>query len=150
MSDSAPHIVRAWLESLTKGVVELDRARPERTLPRFTLGEQCAAPGAMAPAPGIVAGRSFGYFLNSKGEINFVYPLEHGLDVHAVRDAVYLAGDFNGWQAAIGVAEWQLHPAELDGERVLMWTGEPARFLGPAVQRFKFVTAEHPGLPPPE
>ncbi len=150
MPDSAPHIVRAWLESLTTGVVELDRDWTDRKLPRFTLGEQCAAPGALAPAPGLTAGRSYGYFLNPKGEITFVYPLEHGSDVHASRDTVYLAGDFNGWQAAIGAAEWQLHPAELDGEHVLLWTGDAARFLGVAGQRFKFVTGEHQWLVPPD
>jgi pullulanase/glycogen debranching enzyme len=150
MPESVPLIVRAWLESLTTGVVELDRDWTDRALPRFTLGEQCAAPGALAPAPGLIAGRRYGYFLNPKGEISFVYPLEHGSDVHVSRDTVYLAGDFNGWQAAIGVAEWQLHPAELDGENVLIWTGDPARFLGTAGQRFKFVTGEHQWLTPPD
>jgi len=150
MSDPAPQIVRAWLESLTIGVVELDRDWTERTLPRFTLGEQCAAPGALAPAPGLTVGRSYGYFLDPKGEINFVFPLEHGCNVNAARDTVYLAGDFNGWQAVIGSDEWRLHEAELDGEQVLLWTGAAARFLGLTGQRFKFVTGEHQWLVPPD
>jgi pullulanase len=150
MPDSTPHIVRAWLESLSTGVVELDRDWTDRSLPRFTLGEQCPAPGALAPAPGLVAGRTYGYFLNPKGEISFVVPLEHGCNVDATRDLVYLAGDFNGWEAAIGADEWRLHPAELDGEQVLVWTGEAARFLGVAGQRFKFVTGEHQWLVPPD
>lgn len=149
MPDPAPHIVRAWLESLFTGIVELDRDWTDRSFPRFTLGEQCAAPGGLAPAPGLTAGRTFGYFLNPKGEISFVLPLEHGCDVNPARDAVYLAGDFNGWQAAIGAGEWRLHPAELDGEQVLLWTGDAARFLGVAGQRFKFVTGEHQWLVPP-
>ncbi len=150
MSASVPRIVRAWLESLTTGIVELDRDWTDRSWPRFTLGEQCAAPGGLAPAPGLVAGRTFGYFLNPKGEISFVLPLEHGRNVNAARDAVYLAGDFNGWSTAIGADEWRLKPAELDGEQVLMWTGDPARFLGSAGQRFKFVTGEHQWLMPPD
>ena len=150
MADSTPHIVRAWLESLSTGIVELDRDWTDRSRPRFTLGEQCPAPGALAPAPGLTAGRTYGYFLNPKGEISFVLPLEHGCNVDATRDVVYLAGDFNGWEAAIGADEWRLHPAELDGEQVLLWTGEAARFLGVAGQRFKFVTGEHQWLVPPD
>ncbi|MDB6094163.1 MAG: glycoside hydrolase family 13 domain protein [Verrucomicrobia bacterium] len=146
-----PHrIVRAWLESLSSGVVELDRDWTDRTFPRFTLGEQCAAPGGLAPAPGLIAGRTHGYFLNPRGEISFVLPISglHGMD--PARDTVFLAGDFNGWQAAIGQPEWQLHPVELDGERVLMWTGDATRFLAEGGLRFKFVTGEHQWLVPPD
>ena len=75
-------------------------------------------------------------------------PLEHGCGVDAARDAVYLAGDFNGWQAAIGAPEWRLQPAVLDGERVLLWTGGAARFLTEGGLRFKFVTGEHQWLVP--
>ena len=148
--ESTPHIVRAWLESLTTGIVELDRDWTDRSIPRFTLGEQCAAPGGLAPAPGLTAGRTFGYYLNPKGEISFVFPLEHGCELLADRDAVYLAGDFNGWQAAIGAEEWRLRPVELDGEHVLQWTGAAARFLAVAGQRFKFVTGEQQWLVPPD
>lgn len=150
MAESSPHIVRAWLESLTTGIVELDRDWTDRSFPRFTLGEQCAAPGGLAPAPGLIAGRTYGYFLNPKGEITFVLPLEHGCEVNAERDAVYLAGDFNGWDAAVGLDEWRLQPAELDGECVLRWTGEAARFLTQPGQRFKFVTGEQQWLVPPD
>ena len=150
MAAAAPRIVRAWLESLTTGIVELERDWTDRSWPRFTLGEQCAAPGGLAPAPGLVAGRAYGYYLNPNGEIAFVLPLDHGSNVKAARDAVYLAGDFNGWSAAIGADEWRLKPAKLDGEPVLLWTGDPARFLGGSGQRFKFVTGEHQWLMPPD
>jgi len=63
---------------------------------------------------------------------------------------VYLAGDFNGWQAAIGAAEWRLRPAKLDGENVLLWTGDAARFLAQAGLRFKFVTGEQQWVVPPD
>ena len=145
-----PHrIVRSWLESLSTGIVELDRDWKEAVLPRFTLGEQCPVPAALAPAPGRVTGRAHGYFLNAGGGITFVYPLEFGCAIDPARDQVYLAGDFNGWQAAIGAEEWRMQPAELDGERVLQWTGEAARFLAGG-QRFKFVTGEHQWLVPPD
>ena len=148
MADSPHRIVRAWLESLTTGIVELDRDWTDHALPRFTLGEQCAAPAGLKPAPELVAGSTYGYFLNPHGRISFVLPLEHGSAVDPARDAVYLAGDFNGWQAAIGADEWRLQPAELDGAKVLIWTGDPAHFLVKEGQRFKFVTGEHQWLVP--
>ncbi len=145
-----PHrIVRAWLESPTTGIIELDRDWAGRTHPRFTLGKHCPAPGALAPAPGLPAGRAFGYFFNnSSGEITFILPLEHGCDIDPARDTVYLAGDFNDWQHAVGREEWRMEPAELEGERVLKWSGDAARFLGWG-QHFKFVTGEHQWLLPP-
>lgn len=145
-----PHrIVRAWLESPTSGIIELDRDWSGRSHPRFTLGKHCPTPGALAPAPGLPAGRAYGYYFDNKaGVVRFVLPLEHGCDVDSTRDKVYLAGDFNDWQAAVGKEEWEMHPAELEGERVLVWSGDAARFLGWG-QRFKFVTGEHQWLLPP-
>lgn len=146
----APHrIIRAWLESLNSGIIELDRDWTERRHPRFTLGKHCPSPQGLAPAPGLPAGRVYGYFFdNVAGQITFVLPLEHGCDVDPLKDTVYLAGDFNGWQAAVGKEEWQLRRAELEGEQVLKWSGDATRFLGWG-QRFKFVTGEHQWLMPP-
>ena len=142
-------IVRAYLESLTSGIIELDRDWSARAHPRFTLGKHCPTPSALAPAPGLPAGRTYGYYFdNEKGAVSFVLPLEHGCDIDPARDMVYLAGDFNGWSAAVGQPEWQLLATELDGERVLKWSGDAARFLGWG-QRFKFVTGEHQWLMPP-
>jgi pullulanase len=142
-----PHrILRAWLESPTSGIIELDRDWSGRHQPRFTLGKHCPMPSALAPAPGLPAGRSYGYFFDSVvGAVTFVLPLEHGCDIDPTRDKVYLAGDFNDWQAAVGKDEWQMQPAELEGERVLQWSGDAARFPGWG-QRFKFVTDEHQWL----
>lgn len=149
MAEPSHRIVRAWLESTCSGIIELDRDWKGPGRPRFTLGSQCPAPGGLAPAPGLPAGRAYGYFFDGQGGISFVLPLEHGCDVDPTRDAVYLAGDFNGWQAAVGVAEWQLRPAELEGEHVLQWAGAAARFLGGPGLRFKFVTGEQQWLAPP-
>jgi pullulanase/glycogen debranching enzyme len=149
MAEPSHRIVRAWLESPSSGAIELNRDWTARGRPRFTLGRHCPALSGLAPAPGLVAGRSYGYFFNAQGEVSFVVPLEHGCDIHPDLDSVYLAGDFNGWQDAVGVEEWQLRPAYLEGERVLMWTGDAARFLTQGGAIFKFVTGEHQWLTPP-
>ncbi len=145
-----PHrIVRAWLDSPSSGIIELDRDWARRSIPRFTLGRHCPSPHALAPAPGLPAGRLYGYFLDDAGQISFVFPLGNGCDIDPVHDRVYLAGDFNGWQDAIGQAEWQMLPMELEGEQVLLWKGDSARFLATEGQRFKFVTGENQWLLPP-
>jgi pullulanase/glycogen debranching enzyme len=149
MSDAPHRIHRAWLESPTSGVIELDRDWTETRAPRFTLGKHCPTPRALASTPRLAAGRTYGYYRDeAAGEVTFVLPLEHGCDIVPARDTVYLAGDFNGWQEAVGLPEWQLEPAELDGERVLRWSGDVATFPGWG-QRFKFVTGEHQWLVPP-
>jgi pullulanase/glycogen debranching enzyme len=142
-------IVRAWLESPSSGIIELDRNWDRRSPPRFTLGRHCPAPHALAPAPGLPAGRLYGYFFDDAGEVAFVLSLENGCGIDPAVDRVYVAGDFNGWQAAIGQAAWELLPAELEGERVMLWKGSPALLLGAGGQRFKFVTGENQWLMPP-
>ena len=143
MSDTAHRIVRAWLESLTTGVVELDRDWSAPRPPRFSFGAQCPTLGGLAADTGLMAAISHRYFVDATGRIVFALTPEHGTDIDPDRTTIYLAGDFNGWQEAVGRPEWQLRPGELGGERVLLWSGDAAPFLHPPGQRFKFVTGEH-------
>ncbi len=149
MAESAHRIVSAWLESLTTGVVELDRDWRSTRPPRFTLGDQCPAPAGLTVDSGLMAAISYRYFVNAAGEMVFAVTPEHGSVIDEKRDTVYVAGDFNGWQEAVGREEWRLRPAVLDGEQVLLWSGPAVAFLNPPGQRFKFVTGEHQwlGLP---
>ena len=145
-----PHrIVRAGLDSLTSGVVELDRDWTEAKPPRFTLGSHCPAPGGLAAADALTAGRAYRYFV-AGDEISFVLPLTEVGSIDPLREAVYLAGDFNDWQEAVGHDEWQMRLAELGGAAVLLWSGAAAQFLHPSGQRFKFVTGEHLWLGMPD
>jgi pullulanase len=145
----AHRIVRAWLDSPSSGIIELDRDWTRRTPPHFSLGRHCPTTEALAPAPALAASKLYGYYVDDAGQISFVLALENGCGVDPVVDKVYLAGDFNGWQAAIGRPEWELQLAELEGERVMQWQAEAARFLNAEGQRFKFVTGEHQWLVPP-
>lgn len=147
MASSSHRIVRAWLESLTAGIVEFDRDWMEVEPPRLTLGSQCPAPNGLAPAATLAAGRAFGYFVRD-GEIVFVLPSIHIVRIDPLRDTVYLAGDFNDWQQAIGDEEWKLRMTDIDGVRALAWSGPAAAFLTDPPQRFKFVTGEHQWLTP--
>lgn len=146
---ASPHrIVRAWLESLTVGIIELDRDWRGYRAPQLSMGTHCPSPGGLAPASMLTTGRAFGYFVRGE-DIVFLLPDFRRVGVDEERSTVYLAGDFNGWQQAVGNPQWQLHSAEINETRVLSWSGPAARFLTPAGQRFKFVTGEHQwlGLP---
>jgi len=158
MPDSPPRLLRAWLDSLSSGIVEFDRNWAENAAPSLTLkagGEgrgqvEYSAIGLpdrtildLTPSPDLAAGRAFGYFVPAPDQVAFVFPLEHGCEIDPARDLVYVAGDFNGWQGAVGQPEWLLTPAELDGERVLMWAGPAKKVNWPAPQRFKFVTGDN-------
>ena len=139
-----PHkIQRAWLESERSGVVEFDRDWNELEAPSFLLGPGAPAVTSVAPAPGLVVGRSYGYLLKRPSRLMFVLPLEHGCALDVKRDHVYVAGDFNGWQHAVGRIEWEMVPAQLGGKPVLQSTAPPEKVMWPDRQRFKFVTGEN-------
>jgi len=148
MPEPPYRIVHAWLDSLTSGIIELDRDWSGRKKPRFTLGQQCPAPAGLAPAPGLPAIKTYGYYLNGQGQISFGLTLEHGSEIDPSHDRVFLAGDFNGWDKAVGDEAWEMRPAVLEEERVLLWSGDAARFLGQTGQQFKFVTGEFQWLLP--
>ncbi len=150
MSEPAHRLVRAWLESLTTGVIELDRDWRGSRPPQFTFGDQCPAPAGLAMDSGLMAAISYRYFVDAAGDFVFALTPEHGSVIDPERDTVYVAGDFNGWQAAVGREEWRLRPGVLDGEKVLLWTGAAAALLNPPDQRFKFVTGEHQWLGVPD
>lgn len=147
---SPPHrIVRAWLESLSDGIIELDRDWRGQRTPQVSLGTQCPSPGGLAPASMLTTGRAFGYFVRGE-EIVFLLTDLKRAGIDEKQGAAYLAGDFNGWELAVGRPEWQLQPCEINSERVLSWSGPAARFLQPGGQRFKFVTGEHQWLSLPD
>jgi pullulanase/glycogen debranching enzyme len=142
-------IVRAWLESLTTGIVELDRDWRAIRPPQLTFAGVAPAAGTLSPASTLTTVRAFGYFVED-GKIVFALPEAHRSGVESGRDEVYVAGDFNGWQEAVGKEAWKLRLTKIDGEWLLAWTGAAAPFLTPAGQRFKFVTGEHQWLSLPD
>ena len=140
MSEPSAGIVRAWLDSTASGVVEFDRNWPAGAPPKLALGAGAPAITGTAPAPGSVIGRAFGYFLDATGRtLSFVLPLGPVSEVDPSTDDVFVAGDFNGWQAAAGDADWQLIPSMVDGEAALVWSGAAEPWLR-STHRFKFVT----------
>lgn len=141
MSPRANRIAQAWLESPSRGVVELVRDWRARHAPPLSLH-----PGVRVQRIQRVADHAFGirsaYFVNRRSEIYFFLPERAHPRPFALRETVYLAGDFNGWNDAIGRPEWALCAASLDGEPVLLWAGAAERFFAHPPMRFKFVTGD--------
>ena len=149
MSLPDQRITQAWLTSPDSGIIELTRDWIAEALPPFALGPDGPALAAVERAGDHTYGCESGYFVNARDEIFFFLQLGHHPDIDPAATAVFLAGDFNGWQRAIGDPGWRLRPASLDGEPVLLYAARAARFLTQPPQRFKFVTAAHRWLPVP-
>lgn len=144
-----PRPVRAWFESPTRVIVELERDWPASGSPEFLLLPRRTRLREAQPAPALVVLRALAYRV-ADGEITFALPLERGCAVDPRRESVYLAGDFNGWDAAIGHDQWKLQPAEVEGASLLQWRGAAARFFLSPGQLFKFVTGDKNWLVPPD
>lgn len=138
MSSRAKKIARAWLESPTHGLIELTHDWRARHLPPLAL-EGGTRFSALQRVPDYTFGCDSGYFVNRKGEIWFFLRLDRHPELGG--EAVYLAGDFNGWQEAAGDEKWRLAPSTLAGDPVLIWSGRADGFYAHPHKRFKFVTA---------
>lgn len=146
MASREKKIANAWLETPTSGIVELTRDWRARQIPPITLGPKGPTFSTLTKLPDYLFGAESGYFVNRKGEIFFFLGLERQPEL--AKEDVYLAGDFNGWQAAVGNEEWRLQPSQLAGKPVVLWSARRAeRFFGDPQMRFKFVTGKHRWLP---
>ncbi|MBP9914481.1 MAG: glycoside hydrolase family 1, partial [Opitutaceae bacterium] len=139
--------VRAWLESPVSGCIEYAGDWDDTEVPavRLTGKGKLRVFASFERAPRHAAARRYGYFVNEQGEMVFALSPEA-----TAEKAVYVVGDFNDWQQAVGREEWRLQLRELEGEPMLLWTGPAARFFTQPPPRFKFVTAEHQWLRLPD
>ena len=140
-------LIRAWLESLTAGCIEYTHDWRDTEVPAVRLmgsGVKRVFTD-FERSPRHAAARRYRYFVQEDGQMVFALPREA-----TAEEIVYVAGDFNGWEQAVGNPDWQMQPGELDGEPMLLWTGSAEQFWAEPHLRFKFVTAEHQWLIVPE
>ncbi len=136
------NILRAWLTSATTGVIELDADWLQDSLPIIVPGEKAYTLIELKPAPPELQAEESAYYVDAAGKLIFVlYPTEHSwLDFAS--STVYVAGDFNGWQDAVGRPEWRMEPGELQGREVWLLRTDAAILRSEHPQQFKFVTGE--------
>jgi pullulanase/glycogen debranching enzyme len=147
MPNAAPRLVRAWLDSLSSGIVEFDRNWDQRVAPAIALSGTVEVT-AFGRAPDLAAVQTYRYFQRDTSTFSFGLPVKRGGGVDPARDRVYVTGQFNGWKEAVGNEEWRLRLEELDGEPILLWTGPAEKVLRGKEILFKFVTGEYQWLHP--
>lgn len=137
-------IAHAVLDTPDSGWIELTGDWTGRGRPTLSLVGDSTDFSELHQIPDYLFGLESGFFANRKGALYFVFDPAAFRDVDALTTPVFVAGSFNGWQAAVGRPEWRLRPDTLAGRPVLLWSGKAERFLsGPDQHQFKFVSGEH-------
>ncbi|MDQ8196673.1 alpha-amylase family glycosyl hydrolase [Pelagicoccus enzymogenes] len=144
------HIRKAYLTSLTEGVVELNRDWRALRLPPISLEGQVHAHMALHALPPIDYAKRSGYYVSKSGKVVFVFVPQKYSKIEYTGVSVYVAGSFNGWQEAIGDEDWELKPESIGGKRVLILRKELEIFSSDQAYQFKFVTDKHHWFVPDE
>lgn len=139
-------VVQAFLETPSSGTIELVRDWRARDKPDLRL-EDGPPFASLEPVADTVFARSCGHFIGPRGLLYFVLFLDDHPEFDPSVERLFVAGDFNGWQACVGNVAWELQPACLGSHSVMVWSGPADALLNPSGQRFKFVTQEHRWLP---
>ena len=144
------HIHRAYLTSLKEGVIELFRDWKAARTPPLSLEGKLQGYLSVFPLPASDYGLKSGYYVDEAGRVVFVFdPSRYG-DVDYKVESIYVAGGFNGWQNAVGRAEWRLSPEKIGGRKVFAIRLSPEEFSCPNGACFKFVTGNHRWFPAAE
>ena len=88
-----------------------------------------------------IYGRRAGYFVNGP-DLEFVLWPPYYPNLDWEDETLFVAGDFNGWQKAVGDPTWQLRREIRDGQGYLVLRVPVKDCLKDAPVRFKFATAE--------
>jgi len=141
--DPAQRIARAWLTSTSSGVIELGADWTREGLPPLAPGDDAFEFATLMRADPALYAEEAAYYVNGDNEVCFMLdPAEHTW-VDFATMPVYVAGTFNGWEAAVGQAAWRLAPEELNGRPWLVLRVKAAEMWKHPAPRFKFVTGDH-------
>ena len=143
-------IARAWLTSSTTGVIEMGSDWTAASLPLLAPGDKAFSFSDLSPAAPSLYADEAAYYVDDIGQVVFMLdPADYSWVDFSVM-SVYVAGDFNGWQAAVGNLDWSLVKGELNGRQVLVLKKPAAGLLTEPPQLFKFVTGDNRwlALPP--
>ena len=141
--EPAQRTARAWLTSTSSGVIELDADWTGDSLPLLAPGDKAFAFADLGPAAPSLYAEEAAYYVDAEGMLVFVLdPAEHSW-VNFGSMPVYVAGDFNGWEKAVGQADWALQPGEVNGRPVWLVRRPAAALLTEPPQQFKFITGDN-------
>lgn len=147
MSSSETHrIAKAFLASLTEGIVELTSDWRALRLPDLSIEGELEGHLELERLPASDFAWESRYFIDGQGQAAFVLDPSLYSSIDYEKIGVYVAGPFNDWQEAVGQKAWQLEPETIDGKQALVLRC-PVAILGKGAAPFKFVTEEHHWLP---
>ncbi len=147
--EHAHRIARAWLISASSGIIEMGADWTAASLPLLAPGDKAFDFTDLSPAAPSLYADEAAYYVDETGQLVFMLdPAEHSW-VNFDEMPVYVAGDFNGWQDAVGKPEWRLEPGELNDRAVWLLRRPAAPLLTDPPQQFKFVTGENRWLDVP-
>ncbi len=148
MSQRVRKVVQAWLDAPDSGVIELVRDWRQKEKPDLRLSGGLAFT-SIERVSDLVHGQNYGYFMAGHGRIFFVASIAAHPEIDPLAERIFLAGDFNGWGQAVENDQWEMFPASVAGELMMVWSGSSEPFLNSHGLRFKFVTRERHWLPVP-
>jgi pullulanase/glycogen debranching enzyme len=141
--DPAHRIARAWLISASAGIIEMGADWTAESLPLLTPGDKAFAFTDLSPAEPSLYAEEAGYYVDDAGQVVFMLDPADYSWMNFDETPVYVAGDFNGWQAAVGKAEWRMTPGPLNGRDVLLLRVPGGPLLRDPSPQFKFVTSDN-------
>lgn len=134
---------KAYLTSLTEGVVELNKDWRASRLPPISMEGQLHGYLSLYSLPPIEFATQSGYYVDDDGEVVFVFCPKKYSKIEYRGASIYVAGNFNGWQEAIGDPNWELKPEKIGGKQVLVLRKDRSDLECEHGCHFKFVTDKH-------
>lgn len=130
------------------GLVSFSHDWEHRSLPKLWWGEDRLALAdlkRLSPEDFGLAGGYYGF----RGRIYFVLPCSETEDLDMSK-GIYVAGSFNGWQAAVGERAWRMRKGLVKGERCHVLSIAQEVLDAEEAATFKFVTGTGQWLEVPE
>jgi pullulanase/glycogen debranching enzyme len=151
MEGKSPERIRlnwaAWT-ALDSGVVSFTRDWEAARPPELWWGEDKLELVNLRRMPPEQFGLHGGYY-GKGGRIHFVLPRARTRHVD-LKNGLYVAGSFNGWDAAIGQDKWKLSHHKLRGQACHIVPVPQAELENQEAATFKFVTGDRHWLEVPE
>lgn len=150
MATQEKKITHAFWESENSGIILLSRGWNSSKIPPLKFEPACPESFELQRLSPQEVGRHYRYYRNKR---HWVFTIRSSRYPELQREdaQVFLAGDFNNWQDAVGDSKWQLQVVNASAENKTFEISVPLKAL-PRKGRaaFKFVTAEGTWLNVPE
>jgi pullulanase len=141
-----PRITSAYWIAPSTGYVLLSENWTQDRLPPLELASEKYTLTGLKPAPSEMFGEISGYYIKEDSITFFTYADSYlYLDLEKV--SLYVAGNFNGWQEAVGDPAWKMQLGKHRGRDCFQLTLDASRCVKNDIVHFKFVTSEHYWLP---